>query len=162
MTTHLWASPPFTHANNSDLGGLAQSLVHVLRQDVIRVGGAAPPAASRCSARTSLRTPSRGDPPLSSGHRSFLRLSVYTCVGQRCLVLLERPSAQAESRAARPQRGVGTGPRGAAGPHNPDKALARSAPPNPENVVSEVTTVGSPTACGIWRRSGGRCGCSAL
>src|SRR6266571_4214979 len=31
--------------------------------DVFRVGGAAPPAASRCSARTSLRTPSRGDPP---------------------------------------------------------------------------------------------------
>src|SRR5437667_7151031 len=30
---------------------------------MFRVGGAAPPAASRCSARTSLRTPSRGDPP---------------------------------------------------------------------------------------------------
>src|SRR5712692_10415695 len=30
----------------------------------VRVGGAAPPAASRCSARASLRTPSRGDPPL--------------------------------------------------------------------------------------------------
>src|SRR5712664_3215553 len=30
---------------------------------LIRVGGAAPPAASRCSARASLRTPSRGDPP---------------------------------------------------------------------------------------------------
>ncbi len=29
-----------------------------------RVGGAAPPAASRSSARTSLRAPSRGDPPL--------------------------------------------------------------------------------------------------
>src|SRR5438105_3044364 len=30
----------------------------------IRVGGAAPPAASRCCARASLRAPSRGDPPL--------------------------------------------------------------------------------------------------
>ena len=29
----------------------------------IRVGGAAPPAASRCCARASLRAPSRGDPP---------------------------------------------------------------------------------------------------
>src|SRR5437016_8454050 len=35
------------------------------RKDVVRVGGAAPPAASRCSARTSLRAPSRGDPPLN-------------------------------------------------------------------------------------------------
>src|SRR6266446_3989123 len=30
--------------------------------------------------------------------------------------------------------GATTGPRGAAGPHNPDNALARSAPPNPERV----------------------------
>ncbi len=29
----------------------------------LRLGGAAPPAASRCCARASLRTPSRGDPP---------------------------------------------------------------------------------------------------
>src|SRR5437016_14671617 len=33
------------------------------RKDVVRVGGAAPPAAGRCSARASLRAPSRGDPP---------------------------------------------------------------------------------------------------
>src|SRR6266852_1520985 len=26
MTTHLWASPPFTHTNNTDTSGLAQSL----------------------------------------------------------------------------------------------------------------------------------------
>ncbi len=38
------------------------------------------------------------------------------------------------------QRGTSaaaTGPRGAAGPHNPDNALARSAAPNPEEVRSE-------------------------
>ena len=35
-------------------------------QQFIRVGGAAPPAASRRSARASLRTPSRGDPPRTS------------------------------------------------------------------------------------------------
>src|SRR6266851_1709255 len=33
---------------------------------LIRVGGAAPPAASRRSARASLRAPSRGDPPLNA------------------------------------------------------------------------------------------------
>src|SRR5438132_10487463 len=37
------------------------------RRVIVRVGGAAPPAASRCSARTSLRAPSRGDPPLGRG-----------------------------------------------------------------------------------------------
>src|SRR6266851_1060181 len=31
--------------------------------------------------------------------------------------------------------GATTGPRGAAGPHNPDKALAGSAPPNPDFVT---------------------------
>ncbi len=39
---------------------------------MLRVGGAAPPAASRCSARASLRTPSRGDPPLGCGLASGL------------------------------------------------------------------------------------------
>src|SRR6266851_10504026 len=37
-------------------------------RNVFRVGGAAPPAASRCSARASLRAPSRGDPPLGCRH----------------------------------------------------------------------------------------------
>jgi len=37
-----------------------------MTQHLIRVGGAAPPAASRSSARASLRTPSRGDPPLAA------------------------------------------------------------------------------------------------
>ena len=37
-----------------------------MTQHFIRVGGAAPPAASRHSARASLRTPSRGDPPRTS------------------------------------------------------------------------------------------------
>src|SRR6266581_6149092 len=35
--------------------------------------------------------------------------------------------------AQRGTSGATTGPRGAAGPHNPDKALACSAPPNPDN-----------------------------
>src|SRR5258707_6787011 len=48
---------------------LLPNMVHPLRgpnthrRNYIRVGGAAPPAASRCSARASLRTPSRGEPP---------------------------------------------------------------------------------------------------
>src|SRR5260221_10253299 len=42
---------------------------------LLRVGGAAPPAASRCSARASLRTPSRGDPPL--------KLQTHLLLGER-------------------------------------------------------------------------------
>src|SRR5712692_1655121 len=60
-----------------------------------RVGGAAPPAASRCSARASLRTPSRGDPPLkdlracgfASGYRGIR-------MGRRRFGTRERPIAQ--------------------------------------------------------------------
>jgi release factor glutamine methyltransferase len=40
------------------------------RAHFIRVGGAAPPAASRSSARASRRTPSRGDPPLAATFRN--------------------------------------------------------------------------------------------
>src|SRR6266851_3169101 len=40
-------------------------------REIIRVGGAAPPAASRCCARASLRAPSRGDPPLEDALRAI-------------------------------------------------------------------------------------------
>ena len=40
MTTHLWASPPFTQTNNTDLAGLAQSLLDTPAQAYSGLGGA--------------------------------------------------------------------------------------------------------------------------
>ena len=40
MTTHLWASPPFTHANDTDPSGLAQSLLDTPSWTYSGVGGA--------------------------------------------------------------------------------------------------------------------------
>src|SRR5437879_8474326 len=49
--------------NNLVTSGGNGSLLRDCVAHVLRVGGAAPPAASRCCARASLRAPSRGDPP---------------------------------------------------------------------------------------------------
>src|SRR5229473_148295 len=102
----------------------------------MRVGGAAPPAASRCSARTSLRAPSRGDPPRTCcppSERPYRRYGFAENVSTRCAdhrigiwdaCIGRSPIMRGVGAGRSAQRGTSgaaTGPRGAAGPHNPKR-----------------------------------------
>ena len=128
------ACPSRARAIRSPSRAHRNRLAHV----VIRVGGAAPPAASRCCARASLPTPrgeprfgvdsapSRGDPPRrASRSRDPIqadRFGTWNVRGGRSPIMR---GVGAGRSAQRGTSGATTGPRGAAGPHNPEADLAR-------------------------------------